>query len=551
MEKFQKTNISENPQNKEGILYAPEGWKTGGTISTELNITRYTIENIVKQYRETNPEYFGEFSIKNGRECEYFSPELVKIIIEKSKEVESAPEGWKTAKKLQTELGRNKKATEKIIKPYRETNPEYFKELKPKSGSSKSEHYSPELIKIITDEFGKTPPAPEDGSWKTTKDIYRTFGISPYLAQNIANKYRETNPEYFKEFKIRGNIWEHFSPELIKTIIEKSQEVESAPEGWNFAKKIENMFGISQHILLKITSKYKKSNPEYFKKFKTNNGQILEHYSPELVNIINRDTKEIQEILDAPDGWKTNGNIAVELLNTNQKTISKIADEYRATNPEYFKEFKSIQGKKHEHYSPELVKIIVEEIQRLPIAPGGWKSTNELSEELDTTYGKIESIAEKHRQHNPEYFKDYRNKQNRILGYYSPELVEIISKENSENKKAPEGWETNSKLALKHGRSNLKISNIADRYRITNPEYFKEFKIDRGRLFEHYSPELVEIIKNELDYNSTKITEAPENWKTKEDLAQETGISIEDINRAAAKLRKEFPDKFGKFKNKE
>ena len=71
---------------------------------------------------------------------------------------------------------------------------------------------------------------------------------------------------------------------------------------------------------------------------------------------------EKQKIQEVPEGWKTCGVIADE-LGTNHHIIKKIVDLYRQSNPEYFGDFKTRYGKIYEHYSPELIEIIIKEIQ--------------------------------------------------------------------------------------------------------------------------------------------------------------------------------------------
>lgn len=282
MENFEKPNIPENSQQsseKEQISYAPEVWKTVKNASKEIDLSTYLINSIIEQYRDSNPEYFKEFKSKTGFPREHLSPEIIKILREKSEEIEEVPEGWKTNKKIGTELGRNRKLITKIVDRYRESNPEYFKDFKPKSGSSVSEHYSPELVQIINENL---PSVPKDGSWKNASQLENTLGVNQYQIQKLVNNYRETNPEYFKNFTVKGGTSEHYSSELIELI---KEELDTIP-GWKNAKELEELLNISHSLLKKKISKYKSSHFEYFNNFRDKDGKISEHYSPELISIL-------------------------------------------------------------------------------------------------------------------------------------------------------------------------------------------------------------------------------------------------------------------------
>lgn len=57
---------------------------------------------------------------------------------------EEAPEGWNTFRSL----GFDQSKIQAIISGYRNSNPEYFKQLRGSSGQVE-EYYSPELLRII------------------------------------------------------------------------------------------------------------------------------------------------------------------------------------------------------------------------------------------------------------------------------------------------------------------------------------------------------------------------------------------------------------------
>ncbi len=548
----EKENLLENNE----ILPAPEGWKTNKALSIKLNITKEMCPSFADKYRKDHPEYFKEFKDRTGNIREHYSPILINLItedVEKNKLILQAPEGWKTNAALAVELKVGKPMVNKISEKYRKDNPEYFKEFKIKKGSV-FEHYSPELLEIITQKVKEIPQAPE--GWKTNNSIASESAVNFGFIKRITDNYRKDNPEYFKEFKNQTNTTlEHYSPELVEIItkeVKKFKEIPQAPEGWKTNTALADELNFHIETISNIANKYRKDNPEYFKEFKIKKGSVFEHYSPELLEII---TQKVKEIPQAPEGWGVQKRLSLE-LQTNQSMIRTIANKYRKTNPEYFKEFKNKKNVVVEHCSPELVEIITKEVKKfkeIPQAPEGWVTNDSLAITLGVSPVKISRIVDNYRKTDPEYFCEFRTKTG-ILEHYSPQLIILATKEVKKFKdipQAPEGWITNRALHLLLGVHPNTILKIANNYRSTNPEYFCIYKSETGNLREYYSLKLVEVIKKELEEKNININEAPENWQPKEDLSQKTGASVDDINKILAKYRKQFPDKFGKFKEKE
>lgn len=408
MEKFEKSNISENPQKKEEILPVPEGWKTDGALAQELKISNRTTERIGNRYRNTNPEYFVEYKDSKGRVWEYNSPEMVEIITEEAQKHEAAPEGWMTNTGLASNLAVGKVLPKKIADQYRESNPEYFVEYKDKVGKT-TEHYSPELVKIISGEVQKYEIAPKD--WKTTSSAMGDLKVAFSLIEKIADQYRESNPEYFRQFRdVMGKVREHYSPELFQIVADEVKKIPTAPDGWVPINSLVDSLGVDYNTLAKIADTYNESNPEYFFNYKTKTGSIAKHYSPELVKIL---TDINSKHGKAPEGWKTTGKISEE-FDFHHRRVKKIVDPYRTSNPEYFQKFKETMGRTLEHYSPELIEIIKEELSKendnILEAPENWQSVQDISERAGISKEEVEKMAKKIRQQHEGQFGKFKDK---------------------------------------------------------------------------------------------------------------------------------------------
>ena len=176
-------------------------------------------------------------------------------------------------------------------------------------------------------------------------------------------------------------------------------------------------------------------------------------------------------------------------------------------------------------------------------APEGWMTNMALAKGLETGKRTTRIIADKYRETNPEWFKWYKISRGQNREHYHPKLVEIIKKELSDRESAPEGWMTNNALAKDTKSSGETTGIIADKYRETNPEWFKEYKVtDRGHYQEHYHPELVaEITKkikgNQLELQERKVSVERER-KAEEDLISLAQEIVEGETPRAEEVKK-------------
>lgn len=215
-----------------------------------------------------------------------------------------------------------------------------------------------------TPENKEISKAPE--GWKTHNSVAQELGIHSDKLKSIVKLYDKNDPQYFDNLKDKiGHSRVHYSPKLIEIIaekIKKSKEVKIAPDDARTNKALANELVINPGVVAKIASDYRKSNPEYFENFKKIGGQEVEHYTGEFVKILIPKIIEFKETPEAPKNWRTKSVLAVELGDIDPLRIVKIADRYKDTHKEYFKNFKINDGRIFEHYSPELVAIITDEI---------------------------------------------------------------------------------------------------------------------------------------------------------------------------------------------
>ena len=505
---------------------APDGWKTLGGLSKDLDTNYPIIERAASKYRQSNPEYFRSFRFGSGSN-EYLSPELIKLItdeVSKFNQIPYAPKEWRTVGRLSSEIGIDRETIIRIISKYEVSNPEYFLEFKDPSHKVVT-YLSPELIVLIKKEsnFEKAP----DG-WETNYALAGKLNVNSSVLKRLAKKYKD-NEGYFRQFKIdQGMVREHYSPELVALLIKDvrdNNEILEAPNGWETIASLADLLGVTHHFISKTLKKYRTSKPEYFKQYKHSlTRQDFEFISPELVSLVKEEVALFNKNFEAPEGWKTSITLAKEQKWVGQTLIVKTAEKFRKDNPEYFKQFRHKAGSITEHYSPELIQLILAELNKYETAPEGWKLNLPLSRDVGTSEMTVGKMANIFRETNPEYFKYYRDEKNIIREYYSPELVEIltekIEKKNIETPPAPAGWKTNSGLSVELDVSGHLIAQIAEQYKKTNPEYFSEHQDKINKVQTHYSPELCQILK-----------EASVNWR-----------QIKEENKKEDELKDEFDD---------
>lgn len=253
---------------------------------------------------------------------------------------------------------------------------------------------------------------------------------------------------------------------------EEKEKIEFAPEDWMTLPEVENYIGEQRHNINKITAKYK-GDPNMMDKLRKTRGASIPalHYSPELIAIIQHEIKS-WNLEERPEGWLTAMQLWKSLkVKVGKKKIKNKIEAFRESHPEWFKICKDKTGVPRDHVSPELVQIIKDEI----------------------------------------------------------ESVEIAS----------EGWITNKELRKVLGVGQYALGTILDKYRSKYSHWIKKLKprgagIGKGINAEHYSPELVQLLKSGAEDKSEFSKdrgEVPEGWMTLRAFAD----SKDDISRYKVK----------------
>lgn len=480
----------ENITSNEEMGYAPEGWMVACSIAKSLGANNYTIERYAEKYKSEKPEWFRAYKTKFrkvGSVSEYYSPELVEKIKKDYLSIESLPERWVVTWSLANSLNIASETVKKEVEEYRSLHPGWLKVYRKKGGAI-TEYISPELAKIISEKH-EIQSAPE--GWMTAHTTADAINVTFSAVKNEAEKFRTKNPEWFKIFRnMQNRVKEHYSPELVKVIRDKYKGTPFASDGWITFNVLAKQIGIDPATLKKYAEKYRPSHSDQFKELRIERiGAFREHISPELAEIL---FNEYGKTEAAPGDWLTAEKFH-KIAGIDKDIIKQLAENYREDYPEWFGFYKNKSGQKAEHYHPDLLRIIKEEFKKSK-APEGWLILSHLVAKLGLHQKIIKKAAERFRLEHPEWFAVYRSGRG-MREYYSPELIKLIG---DRIPAAPEGWLTLSPLSRIIGTNKKALREYMKIYRTTHPEWFSNYVDGSHNAREHYSPELVRIIKEKM-----------------------------------------------------
>ena len=327
---------------------------------------------------------------------------------------------------------------------------------------------------------------------------------------------------------------------IINTMNEQKYP-EAQPE-WMTVTALWRRFRMAVETIQRVIESYRESNPENFKIVRNPRGQIYEHLSPELVQII-ADMKTSWRTEVPIEGWLPLSHLARK-LNSAPITVRNLVDSYRKENPEYVRMFRRGTGFPVEHISPELASLIEEKL-KIGIPPEGWISFSEASKALGIVKGG--NLHRFMRRYNiyeqfPEDFLQLRvaGTNYRTVTYLSPRVFQLVVEKKMNTPEAPEGWVTSKELAVQLSVSIPIARKLAQKYAEEYPDSIGMFRTIQNTVFEHYSPDLIQIIKSEL----TNLSQAPDDWMKLVDFASQHSVSIQTLRKQIVPHMENNPEYF-------
>lgn len=483
-------------------------------------------------------------SIKiNGLDVIVDPEEVMRIVREiEEQKYKFAPEGWETYEALAQKTQKAEATLRRGIEKYRTQKPEWFKNYF-NARKQVAEHLSPELSKIIIEQYQNIEAAPP--KWRTVNALAAAIGKTFGTVRAVAENQREAHPEWFKKyFSVKKRVDEHYSPELCDHIVDILSKYAEAPSDWMTARAVAEKTNKADATIKKSAEKYRSTNPNWFVMYLNPRGRLFEYYSPELIKLIEVEQNSFEQ---APEGWLLMHGIH-EKTQKSEIQIRRILEKHRPEHPEWFKIYGNPNGGTKEYYAPELVKIVTDEFEKIKYPPEDWLNATQAARLANMGYRLFKLQIPKYVQENPQEAGFFQSTKTEPVEFYSPKIVELLMKDNEKKKKdaeerlaeqkaekaakaekllaisadsedviaavkiesAPEGWKTSSVLRRELQRGDDAIKAALEKYREEHPEWFKIYKPSKGFAVEHYAPELVSLISKDLKTHES----APEGWFT-------------------------------------
>jgi superfamily II DNA or RNA helicase len=360
--------------------------------------------------------------------------------------------------------------------------------------------------------------------WITANRLQAEIGTTSATIKTFVEKFRTDHPDWFRDIKTHSHTAEHYHPELVEIIKENLTKTES-PNDWQTTLELAKNIKRDYYTIQRVAEEYRDKKPEWFQKFKSGS-MFVEHYHPELIKII---TRELSVRKERPTGWET-PNALAKNFNAAPQTIVKIAEKYKKENPDWFQEF-TTNNQLSEHYSPELISLIKNELE----SGEGWESLADIAKELQVDRSTIQNYVHQYIKDKPEWFKVIRSKQS-----YHPDLIAKI-REDIKTEKIEENWLNASQLISK-GMSFNGIKKFVEQYRKDYPNWFRIYQQGTKKI-EHYAPELIEKIKDNL-----MVPPPEEGWFSSNKIGDMYHIAPKTILRFVEKFKSSNPEWFKKLK---
>lgn len=268
-------------------------------------------------------------------------------------------------------------------------------------------------------------PLKKEG-WEGASSLRKGININFNSIKDFAEQYRLTNPEWFRYFKNRNKVSEYYHPDLVILINKKLNQIPNKKTDWENSVSLKKYLKVDYKTVKNFAEKYRSEHSEWFEMQK-NLAQISEYFSPELVKVIKNNFKVRENIKSLPkkDGWESISSLSKRGIGVSYKYIKNFAERYRTEHPEWFEIQKPKDGPSAEFFNPELISLLIKEIN-LNKKIEGWDTASNIAfNYLKTGFVSIKNFTEQYRKDHPDWFKIQKTG-SKMTEHYHPDLVKII-----------------------------------------------------------------------------------------------------------------------------
>lgn len=324
----------------------PEGWISQSEAAVSANVSFPTVRSFAQRYRLDHSDWFISYFEKGKNSIfEFYHPEFVKKLKEYYLTRNYKPDGWYSAANLGNELKVGSEYILSLVDSYRKEKPTWFGYFHSRFKPDLSvECFSPELAlevkKIIQARDKKSPQS----GWKNAVQISLS---NHQTVKKWAKVYKKTNPEWFEVCWTHNRYVEFYHPEFVLLISKKFEEKEKViSKGWLTAGSLGKKLNSGNTHIKKAAEMYRNKHPKWFKVFGAH-----EFYHPNLCLLLS------QPYTGIPDQWIARGDFMNKFGSRKSSEIKKILDNYRKSNPEWFKKIRKDIAVT-EFISTELLEIV-------------------------------------------------------------------------------------------------------------------------------------------------------------------------------------------------
>lgn len=212
--------------------------------------------------------------------------------------------------------------------------------------------------------------------------------------------------------------------EVLRVVREREdRKYEVAPARWMNASNLAKIYSKGRGTIVRIANEYRKAHPEWFNIYTVpQNGELIEFYSPELIEILNMNLKRLQPVHER---WVNKLTIA-RMTRRPYYLIRRRMIRYRADYPQWVQVGVDNRGKPSEVYAPELVEKVVQEVTGIQPAPRGWQVITNLADQIGVERRIIKGIVRDATKKHPELIREGLDKRRNVRRFMSPRLVNQI-----------------------------------------------------------------------------------------------------------------------------
>lgn len=271
--------IAQKYQSRRFNLPAPEEWMHTSSVVSLTHRTFGAVKRRVDFHRVSHPESVALYLDRSSQLTEFYSPELVDLLVIELKVPIRPPNGWLSKNALAKELKKAPAFIGKLANNYRRSRLKSFRQYIANNGQM-VEWYSPALLKKIRKDVESLKPAPE--GWITISklaDLFYQRGDTKRI-RNLVSLYIAKHPKWSDYYLDKGaRTREFYAPELIQEL----QDTELRTD-WITITKLAGLLHINTYHARKVVKPHIEAHPEWSKE---RGNRIL--YSPDLVEQVKKD----------------------------------------------------------------------------------------------------------------------------------------------------------------------------------------------------------------------------------------------------------------------